>query len=116
MVSSLHLNSLLGLVGLELVPALSAATTRHKSERRATEDAAGDLPEARVEDLHADLSEYCSEEDPDFVQPSSSSSSDSEDSAEDVKKSSSSSSGSSSSESEDGIAEAAETAEEVDED
>ena len=113
--SSLHLNSLLGLVGLELVPALSVATTRHKSERRATEDAAGDLPEARVEDLHADLSEYCSEEDPDFVQPSSSSS-DSEDSAEDFKKSSSSSSGSSSSESEDGIAEAAETAEEVDED
>jgi hypothetical protein len=89
--STLHLNTLLGLLGLELI---SAGATRRKSERRLTAndetiDNDGEmLPEARVEDLTCDLGDYRSEEDPDYVSVknssrSNSSGSDSEDGEKD---------------------------------
>ena len=92
--STLHLNALIGLLGLELVPATELhphpSETSTTDEVKDTEKAlpevrteedlpevrmAGllpearteDLPEAKTEDLHADMSAYRSEEDPDFV-------------------------------------------------
>jgi len=104
--STLHLNTLFGFLGLELV---SAADKRRKYERRVTtagnkdDNEDEDLPEACVGDLTRDLGDYRSDEDPDFVSGSSSSSSSSSEveSEDEVEKAAKPKDGSSSSGSED---------------
>ncbi len=109
--STLRLNALIGLLGLELIPAV-AATERRKSMRRLTTTAEDELvfPEARLEELHRDMAEYRSDEDPDFNSGVSSGSSSETDGR---KTSSSISSSSSSEESEDETVETVEVAEEL---
>jgi len=103
--STLHLNTLIGFLGLELV---SAADKRRKDERRVTtagnkddNEDEGNLPEACVGDLTRDLGDYRSDEDPDFVSGSSSSSSSEVESEDEVEKAAKPKDGSSSSGSED---------------
>ncbi len=111
--STLHLNTLLGLLGLELISARRVTANNEDNDDIEKEEEEA-LPEARVEDLtRDDLGEYRSEEDPDYVggKSSSSSSSSSEDSEDDNKEAGIGGRGSSEDESE---IEVGETADDLD--